>query len=550
MFNAMNSDQEGEEEGREGEGGASSGQLLQQVREALAEDRLVDAAQWADQVFAHEGANGEATAIRADAGYLACMAAYRLGRWVALLERAQPTLTLLEQQGDVERQVEVGRWLTLSAVETGRFDLALKCAHESYRLAQGTDNRASIGLSLVALASCIERIGDPWQAYRLMEEARTTVQSVDDPYTHCVILNNLCAAYIGVYYLLRDTAQAQELAEVIGAAERHAREAMQWLDRFPHNSFVSAIVEGNLGETLVHRGQLDEARQHLERALGRVAKANNLARSWRIRYSLAELALAQGRVLDARDALVSLRTEMAASEQTNTLTRVHDSLYRAWRAIGDEAQALKALEAFMALERKRVISQLRAQSQLFVTRVETESARRELLAERHRAAQLEVDAQRDPLTGLYNRRYLEAGGRTLVHDCAAEGRPIAVALIDLDHFKDVNDRLGHPVGDVVLARAARVLGAGLRSTDRLLRFGGEEFLILLPDASLAAASEVCERLRAAVQAQPWDEIDPSMSLTVSIGLTAAPPYELDSMIAAADKALYRAKAGGRNRVSA
>lgn len=533
---------------RETEGaGDDSEQVLQQVRKALAEDRLDDAAQWADRVYARDDVS---RAARADAGYLACMAAYRLGRWVALLERAQATLTLLEQEAQLERQVEVGRWLTLSAIETGRFDLALACAHESYRLAQSTGNRASIGLSLVALASCIERIGDPWQAYRLMEEARATVQSVDEPYTHCVILNNLCAAYIGVYYLLRNTASAQELADVIDAAERHAREAMQWLGRFPHNSFVSAIVEGNLGETLVHRGQLDEARQHLESALSRVAKANNLARSWRIRYSLAELALARGCVREACDALMTLCAEMAGSEQTNTLTRVHDSLYRAWRAIGDEGQALQALEAYMALERKRVISQLRAQSQLFVTRVEAESARRELVAERHRAAQLEVDAQRDQLTMLYNRRYLDRAGRDLVLDCAAQGRPIAVALVDLDHFKDVNDRLGHPVGDAALVRAAKVLSAGLRNTDRILRFGGEEFLILLPDAGLAAASEVCERLRASVQSHAWHEVDRSMALTISIGLAVSPPYEIDTLIAAADKALYRAKAAGRNRVSA
>lgn len=530
---------------QEGEGAGDDERALAAARDALAENRLVDAAQWTDRVLAREGLS---RATEAEAGYLASMAAYRLGRWLVLRERAQQALPLLEQQGQVERQIEVSRWLTLGAVETGRFDLALRCAHDAYRLAQSTGNAASIGLSLVALGSCIERLGDPWQAQRLMEEAHAAVKGVDDAYTHCVILNNLCASSIGIYYLLRNTGAAEELRQVMEGAERHAREALTWSAGFANNDFIASIIEGNLGETLVHCGQFDEAQRFLDSALARVAKSNNQARSWRIRYSLAELAIARGEHEQARDALDTLTTEMAGSEQLNTLMRVQDSLYRASRALGDEPRALRALEAYIALERTRVIAQLRGQSQLFVTRVEAESARRELLAERNRAAQLEVDAQRDALTGLFNRRYLETQGRALVEACAAEGRPLAVAIVDLDHFKEVNDTLGHLVGDRVLRYTAKLLSAGLRATDRILRYGGEEFVILLPDAPIANAREVCERLRAAVEAGDWQELGPGQRLTVSIGLAASPPYHVETLIAGADRALYQAKAEGRNRV--
>ena len=488
-------------------------------------------------------------AARVEAGFLLCTTHNRKGEWDGLLQVAPAVLALLDRQGDVGRRVELLRWVTLAACELARFDLALHSAGESCRLAEGGADRAQWALSLVAMGCCIERMGDPWQAHRLMEEARHVMRGVDEPYTQCVILNNLCAAYIGAFYLLRDTAGADEVQGVLRTAVDAAREALPLIRRVPLNGFLSAIIEGNLAEALVHLGELDEARVVLAEALRRVTEQGNNARGWRIRYARGELLLAQGEPARAGAELDALWREMAGSQQTNTLTRVHEALYRAWRAQGDAARALEHFEQFEALERRRVVVQLKAQSRLFVTRIESERARLEAQAERLRAAEFEADALRDQLTGLGNRRALDRRMAALVDSAIASGAALTVALVDLDHFKRVNDRFGHAVGDRVLVQMAQLLRDHSRAADVLVRLGGEEFLIVFADTPLAAAADICERLRLRVEAHDWSTIAPGLAVTLSIGLASTPPHAPGGLIDGADAAMYRAKGAGRNQVA-
>ena len=169
-----------------------------------------------------------------------------------------------------------------------------------------------------------------------------------------------------------------------------------------------------------------------------------------------------------------------------------------------------------------------------------------------------ASAHRDALTGLWNRAYAEPHLARLAESAAAARQPLAVLMLDLDHFKAVNDRWGHPAGDAVLAEVARRLGTGLRVADLLARFGGEEFLIALPGAAPAQARAVAERLCAAVAAAPVRLPDGgALGVTVSIGVAqmapgAAPdgPALARRLVAAADRALYRSKADGRARVTA
>lgn len=485
---------------------------------------------------------------RAEAGYLLTMARFRLGRWPAVLEIGETASTLLHGTGEIARQVEVLRWVTIAASELGRFDLALSNANESCRVAEAAGERVTLALSLMALGICIERIGDPWQAHRLVEEARQLMLGENNPYAQSMILNNLCASYIGAFYLLRDGGSPDEARSVLKKAEAHAREALPLVAQMPHNPVLYAIVEGNLAEALVHLGERDEAEPLLEQALRRVTEQGNTAHSWRIRFSRGELLLANGDAAGACRELNALWHELDGSEQSNTLTRVHDALYRAWRALGDPARALAHLEALGALEHKRVVAQLQAQSRLFVTRVEAERARLEAQVERLRAAESEADAQRDQLTGLGNRRHLDRRLPAVLAAAASSNSPLSVALIDLDHFKHINDRFGHATGDLVLARIADLLRANTRASDVLVRLGGEEFLIVFTDTALPLAQEVSERLREQVQAHEWSGIAPGLAVTLSVGLTSAPPYDLAALSHSADLALYQAKSAGRNRV--
>ena len=156
----------------------------------------------------------------------------------------------------------------------------------------------------------------------------------------------------------------------------------------------------------------------------------------------------------------------------------------------------------------------------------------------------------DPLTEIFNRRALMDAGRRVLGRIAWDKKPAAVVMFDLDHFKKINDRFGHAVGDRALQVFARTAAAKLRATDIVGRLGGEEFAAVLPETSLQSAAVAAERVRAAFE-EAGAEIDGiSIGSTVSIGVAATedPDCEIDALLALADEALYAAKKGGRNRV--
>jgi diguanylate cyclase (GGDEF)-like protein len=152
----------------------------------------------------------------------------------------------------------------------------------------------------------------------------------------------------------------------------------------------------------------------------------------------------------------------------------------------------------------------------------------------------------DPLTGVANRRSFMQQGDKFLQRGRFDNTPTAVLALDLDHFKQINDRYGHAVGDNVLVEFCRIVAATLRPTDLFGRVGGEEFACLLPNTSLENALTVAERLRAACAEYDFHT---SAVVTVSIGLAMADTDDLVATLANADRALYRAKADGRNRVA-
>jgi two-component system cell cycle response regulator len=159
----------------------------------------------------------------------------------------------------------------------------------------------------------------------------------------------------------------------------------------------------------------------------------------------------------------------------------------------------------------------------------------------------------DALTGLYNRRYFERRLREESAHAKRHKRPFSLILIDIDHFKLVNDTYGHEDGDRVLCHLAELLGASLREDDIACRFGGEEFILLLRATPGPAARVVANRLRAEVAAAgiALGAKDEMRHITFSGGVAAADErnnYDVDNIVDRADKALYRAKRGGRNRV--
>lgn len=161
--------------------------------------------------------------------------------------------------------------------------------------------------------------------------------------------------------------------------------------------------------------------------------------------------------------------------------------------------------------------------------------------------ELHALAQTDALTGLLNRGTVEEVLRRELLRCQGNGKEVSIILVDIDHFKQVNDEHGHLVGDDVLRRIGRVLQLGTRPSDIVGRFGGEEFVIVLRDAGVAAAEEVAERLRIDIAA--LDDLPRDISLTASLGVAAGVRQDgVPDLLSRADEALYRSKHEGRNQV--
>lgn len=167
---------------------------------------------------------------------------------------------------------------------------------------------------------------------------------------------------------------------------------------------------------------------------------------------------------------------------------------------------------------------------------------------------IQTTSRTDQLTGMFNRRHLMAEGYRVLGVALRAGSPCSCLMLDIDHFKNVNDTHGHPVGDKFLIHMAGRIQAAIRESDMAARYGGEEFVVIAPNASLDEAVRMAERLRQDVAANPLRLGNLVLDNTVSIGVAEYDPEPtfgsnlLEDMIEKADKALYRAKQCGRNRV--
>lgn len=167
--------------------------------------------------------------------------------------------------------------------------------------------------------------------------------------------------------------------------------------------------------------------------------------------------------------------------------------------------------------------------------------------------ELHRDARTDALTGLANRRGMQERGRVELKRSKRSGAPVSVLLCDLDHFKNINDRFGHEAGDAALVQTAAVLRGALRESDALGRWGGEEFIAVLPATGAAGAAEVAERMRAGIANTTFTGIGEGTTISLGVATLSAvddPTTAWDALVKEADQLLYQAKHEGRNRVVA
>ncbi|MCW2636618.1 MAG: Diguanylate cyclase [Blastococcus sp.] len=326
------------------------------------------------------------------------------------------------------------------------------------------------------------------------------------------------------------------------SAEPHFAEARELAERALE--ILPPEAPSIVAAQVVHGWALVGLGEH-NAAIGPLRAAVRITSATADRAQLASAQLALGRALrrqgdthSADQHLVSaltLGTEHGLPRLRRAALRELCTLHA---ELDDAGRALPYLQAYLSDELDRVDERRTRWVELF--------GRRKSLLETERAAgQLRRQAYEDPLTHLPNRRYAEARLDGLLSAGAAP----ALAVVDVDRFKSINDAIGHPGGDVVLRAVADLLVAGVRDTDEVCRWAGDEFVILLPDTTAEQGERALERIRMAVAQNDWSELGLEGTVTISVGIaSAARGDDRRTLFAAADGVLYDAKRSGRDRV--
>jgi len=538
--------------------------LLEVARSAKADGRIQDGLAAASRAWEllepgeQETGAAPCSELAAEVGCLVVHFSLRAGRFPQALNLGKRVLPALTRPDQVIQRTEVLRLLVGASLELADFENALGMAMECHELAQLHLDVAEQSRACAALASCYASLGDQEHAERLTLEALAMAEQGPEGLPRWATLNNLCAISINAYFQRREAGDPEGARAALERSFGYARRLQDGLALMEHpDAALCAFATGNLGEVLLHLGQYTQAEQALNETLQAAESKGLLGIAWRVRYLLAEVHIERAQFEPAKALLAQVLQAGVNMVGSPTMERTHLAMHKCCKGMGLLQEALEHLEVGRRMGMQRTQAQLAVQSRLFVTRLEADRSRQKAERAEHEARRQEVLAQAyseaammDALTGLHNRRHLESKVPSLLAAARDAGRPMSLAMLDLDHFKSVNDRFGHPAGDEVLIRMAKILRLRMRAEDHVVRMGGEEILVLLSGVSPSLAMEICERLREAVSLHPWHEVHPDLKVTTSIGLACSPEYELENLISRADAALYEAKKTGRNRVCA
>lgn len=244
--------------------------------------------------------------------------------------------------------------------------------------------------------------------------------------------------------------------------------------------------------------------------------------------------------------ILTAHSEVADILQAINRAEIYRYILKPWEnqeLVATMQQALERNQLFR--ENQKLIQELKDLTLNLEKAVEKRTLELKLANER-----LSELAMTDPLTGLLNKR---AFSKKLLEEVDRTSRyhhALTVAMIDVDHFKHFNDTEGHVLGDEALKKIAQILSGNLRKSDSVGRFGGEEFIIMMPETKIQSGLEICERLRSSIEQERFQGREKASYLTISIGLSVFPEAgeTAESLINSADSALYEAKQSGRNRV--
>ncbi|HZU86733.1 MAG TPA: diguanylate cyclase [Anaerolineaceae bacterium] len=539
--------------------------------------------------------------------YLNCLCHFILADQSDLLEKTFQALSLFESLDDKSGAASTNNLIALLYERQDKNTLALEYYQRCLEIHRQMDNRKGQSTALNNIGLNYRSRSQFTQALEVLFQALHLAESINDPESSAYALLNIAMIYydtdenqralkyaqlgLELNQQTKDRALDSTLLVLLGKIHHRLGESGAAIEQLKHSLEIS-YQTGNKNDVyngLLSLGVIYQDLQQFLSAEETLVQASQIAQQLS-RLKEAEVLCALGRGCQKQDdlqkALEYFHLALQAAQEKNTELLLRDiqlPLAQIYEALGDYQQALfhfrayhQTWEQIQGLSTGHRIQQLTSDwefqhdgspadieslnisdlSEALQALRDADEQKASLLNRLKKQAELlEQLAREDGLTGLVNRRWLDLKLAQEFERARRFSHSLAVALIDLDDFKPINDRLSHQVGDAVLIQLAGIMRDHFRSVDIVGRFGGDEFMLILVETPLDQALVACERLRQRVAAFDWKAIHPELSaLTLSIGLVCHVPAKSleitspEQIIKHADEELYRAKQMGKNHL--
>ncbi|WP_299429392.1 tetratricopeptide repeat protein [uncultured Meiothermus sp.] len=534
---------------------------------------------------------------------------FRQGSLPAAQGCLEEALSILRGTGEIRGEVDTLNALGNFHYFQGNFPRALEYYLEALEQSRKYEHKALESNALNGVGIIQYTLGNYQEATKYFLRSLALKREIGDRLTESGTLNNLGLVYLemgdypGAVQLYRESLGIkQTLGDLQGEANAlsnlgvvfqrlgrtqealdYHQQALEIADRLGSPQVRATCLE-NLGRSQAMLGNLEPALELFQSSKALHRELGNRLGELSV---LLQIGMALGRQAQTDAAILALQQGLKMAEELGPqkpLLDFHQALSGVFEQIQKPALALHHLKQAIEIERRLHKEQQAQRTAALLAGFQVEKARQEAEIERLRNTELaranrelaraienlkEADAEKsrlldklrqqsrelerlarqDPLTRLYNRRYLE---ENLEREFAASRRykfPLSVALVDIDHFKQINDSFSHQIGDDVLRLVGQILESSCRGVDFASRYGGEEFALVFPQTDLVGALIACERVRQRIAGYDWSDIHPRLAVTVSIGVGSDPTLSNhEKLLSAADQQLYAAKRAGRNRV--